>query len=110
MFVTLAITLLALTSTVAALPSSELVKRTARTTPPTGCLTVGSGGTYSTINAAIAELSGTAAACIFVSLLSSSHFQKQCSLHKIYPGTYTSTDQIYINYGGALTLYGYTAG
>ncbi|KAH8662402.1 pectin lyase fold/virulence factor [Xylariales sp. PMI_506] len=79
---------------VSALPSSEIVKRTARESPPSGCLSVrGSGtqsGEYSTLTAALASLSGTGSACIF-----------------IYSGTY-SEDELYINYGGKLTLYGYT--
>lgn len=74
-----------------AIPSTELVKRTARTSPPSGCISAGTGGTYSTLALAVASLSGTGAACIFV-----------------YSGTYLSTDSITINYAGALTLYGYT--
>jgi pectinesterase len=76
------------------LPTSNLEKRTARTSPPSGCLVVrGSGtesGEYSTLSAAVTALgSSTAAACIF-----------------IYSGTYT--EALRIAYGGALTLYGYT--
>lgn len=79
-----------------AIPLTELVKRTARTTPPSGCKTVrGSGtlsGEYSTLTEALASLStsSTAAACIF-----------------IYSGTYN--EGVYINYKGPLTLYGYTS-
>ncbi|KFY05926.1 hypothetical protein V492_08232 [Pseudogymnoascus sp. VKM F-4246] len=83
---------LSLSTLTTALPN--LTKRDARTSPPSGCLTVGSGGTYSTINAALTALgsgSSTSTACIF-----------------IYAGTYDSTEQVYINYKGALTLYGYT--
>ncbi|CAG8962342.1 hypothetical protein HYFRA_00005398 [Hymenoscyphus fraxineus] len=87
---------LALVATVAALPSPEpnnaLVKRASRTSPPSGCLTVGGSGTYSDINAALSALgTGTTAKCIF-----------------IYSGTYTVTEQIHITYKGPLTLYGYT--
>lgn len=70
------------------------VKRAGRTSPPSGCKVVrasGAGsGEYSSLSAAVASLSGTAAACIFM-----------------YSGTYT--DQVTIEYGGALTLYGYTS-
>ena len=86
--------LLYLSSIASALPDLRLAKRDSRTTSPSGCLTVGSGGTYSTISAALTALgtgSSTSSACIF-----------------IYSGTYDSTDQVYINYQGALTLYGYT--
>lgn len=71
-----------------------LAKRTARTSTPSGCLTVRGAGTesgeYSTLTAAIAALgSSTTAKCIF-----------------IYGGTYD--EGVYINYKGPLTLYGYT--
>lgn len=80
---------------VIAAPNPELVKRTARTSTPSGCLTVrGSGtlsGEYATMTEALAALgSATTAACIFV-----------------YTGTYEESFRI--SYGGALTLYGYTA-
>ncbi|KFZ14365.1 hypothetical protein V502_06107 [Pseudogymnoascus sp. VKM F-4520 (FW-2644)] len=80
---------------VIAAPSPELVKRAARTSTPSGCLTVrGSGtktGEYSTLTAALAALgSGSASACIFV-----------------YSGTYNEAFKI--AYAGPLTLYGYTA-
>jgi pectinesterase len=94
-FLSLAVVALSLLTTSIAAPT-ELVKRTARDSTPSGCLTVrGSGtksGEYSTVGAALTALgtSSTAAACIF-----------------IYTGTYT--EQITINYKGALTLYGYTA-
>ncbi|KAK6360181.1 hypothetical protein TWF730_006332 [Orbilia blumenaviensis] len=66
-----------------------VVSAVARTSAPSGCLTVGSGG-YATINAALTALgSGTATACIFIK-----------------PGTYN--EQLYIQYKGPLTLYGYT--
>jgi hypothetical protein len=86
--------LLALSLTFSATASPLLEKRTARTSTPSGCLTVrGSGtksGEYSTVGAALKALgSSTAAACIF-----------------IYSGTYA--EQITINYAGALTIYGYT--
>ncbi|KAF2763412.1 pectinesterase [Pseudovirgaria hyperparasitica] len=73
----------------------ELVKRAARTSTPSGCLTVrGSNtqsGEYATFGAALSKLgtSSTAAACIFV-----------------YSGTYK--EQIVVQYKGALTIYGYT--
>lgn len=80
---------------VLAAPSPALVKRTARTSTPSGCLTVrGSGtksGEYSTMTAALAALgSGSASACIFV-----------------YSGTYNEAFKI--SYAGPLILYGYTA-
>jgi pectinesterase len=73
---------------------AELAKRAARTSTPSGCLTVrGSGtksGEYSTLTAALAALGTTTTAkCIF-----------------IYSGTYN--EGVYINYKGPLTLYGYT--
>ncbi|KAJ5166316.1 pectinesterase A [Penicillium canariense] len=70
---------------------AELTRRTSRTSAPSGCLTVGSGGTYSTIGDALDALgSSTSSACIYVA-----------------SGTYT--EQLTINYAGALTLYGQTA-
>ncbi|KAJ5813784.1 uncharacterized protein N7503_000534 [Penicillium pulvis] len=61
-----------------------------RTTPPSGCLSVGSSGTYSTISAALTALgSSTSSACIF-----------------IYSGTYA--EQIKIDYAGSLIIYGET--
>lgn len=70
---------------------SDLTRRTARTSAPSGCLTVGSGGKYSTIGAALTALgSSTSAACIYVAA-----------------GTYA--EQLTINYAGALTLYGETS-
>lgn len=79
--------------------ASPLNKRTARTSPPSGCLVVSTApasGQYSDMNDAIAALgsgSSTSTACIFV-----------------YSGTYTvGSSQIYINYAGNLTLYGETA-
>jgi pectinesterase len=69
-------------------PSNTLEKRTARTSAPSGCLSVKAGtttsGWYKTVASAVASLSGTAAACIFV-----------------YSGTYS--EQVVIQYGGALT-------
>ncbi|PQE06233.1 pectinesterase family protein [Rutstroemia sp. NJR-2017a BBW] len=89
---TLLLPLLLLSTPATATPL--LQKRTARTSTPSGCLTVrGSGtksGEYSTVGAALTALgSGTAAACIF-----------------IYSGTYQ--EQITVNYKGVLTVYGYT--
>lgn len=70
---------------------TELRRRTSRTSAPSGCLTVGSGGKYTSVGAAVSALgSSTAAACIYIAA-----------------GTYT--EQVTINYGGALTLYGQTA-
>ncbi|KAJ5719697.1 pectinesterase family protein [Penicillium malachiteum] len=61
-----------------------------RTTPPSGCLSVGSSGTYSTIGVALDALdSSSTSACIFV-----------------YSGTYE--EQLTIDFGGTLTLYGET--
>ncbi|CAG8933503.1 unnamed protein product [Penicillium salamii] len=69
---------------------TELVRRTSRTSAPSGCLTVGSSGKYTTIGAAITALgSSSEAACIYVA-----------------SGTYK--EQITINYAGALTIYGQT--
>lgn len=65
-------------------------RATGRTSAPSGCSTVGSSGDYSTIGAAIEALgSSTEDACIFVE-----------------SGTYE--EQLTVEYGGALTLYGYT--
>jgi pectinesterase len=70
---------------------TELQRRTARTSAPSGCLTVGSSGTYSSVGAAVSALgSSTADACIYIA-----------------GGTYQ--EQVTIKYGGALTLYGQTA-
>lgn len=81
---------LSLGATVLAAPA-ELAARTARTSAPAGCLTVGSGGKYSTIGAALTALgSSKSQACIYVA-----------------SGTYK--EQLTISYGGALTLYGQTA-
>jgi pectinesterase len=69
---------------------TELIRRTSRTTAPSGCLTVGSSGKYSTISAAITALgSSSNAACIYIA-----------------SGTYT--EQITVNYAGTLTIYGQT--
>ena len=83
-----------LTGESVALPSKGLVKRTARESPPSRCLTVrGSDtetGEYSTLTSALAALgSSTTEACIFV-----------------YSGTYE--EAVTINYKGKLILYGYT--
>lgn len=92
----------------AAVPHQK--RATARTSPPSGCKVVQQGarslivflkvaayhspdtttsGYYSTISAAVASLSGTSAACIF-----------------IYSGSYS--ENFTISYEGPLTLYGYT--
>ncbi|KAJ5272529.1 hypothetical protein N7478_007654 [Penicillium angulare] len=61
-----------------------------RTSPPSGCLSVGSSGTYSTIGDALDALDSSASsACIFV-----------------YSGTYA--EQLKIDFAGELTLYGET--
>ncbi|KAI9727875.1 MAG: hypothetical protein M1834_007921 [Cirrosporium novae-zelandiae] len=75
--------------------SSHLIKRTGRTSNPDNCLVVrGSStgtGEYSSLGDAVDSLgSSTDDACIF-----------------IYSGTYT--EQVIIDYGGNLTLYGYTS-
>lgn len=74
--------------------ASPLEKRTTRTTNPGGCLEVqGTNPTSSqhkTLSLAITALgTGTSTQCIF-----------------IWPGTYT--EQVVIQYKGALTLYGYS--
>ncbi|KAG6909343.1 hypothetical protein DXG01_000943 [Tephrocybe rancida] len=65
----------------------------ALTTPPSGAKIVRQSGTqsgeYSTVSAAVASLSGTGSAVIF-----------------IYPGTYV--EQVTVTYGGPLTIYGYS--
>ncbi|KAJ4414070.1 hypothetical protein N0V82_008144 [Gnomoniopsis sp. IMI 355080] len=66
---------------------------TSRTTAPTGCISVKSdaSGTdeYSSLTSALASLSGSDSACIFM-----------------YGGTYS--EQVAIDYEGPLTIYGYT--
>ena len=67
-----------------------LHKRISRTSAPSGCLTVGAGGKYSTISAALTALgSSTNAACIYIA-----------------GGIYE--EQLSIKYGGALKVYGET--
>lgn len=69
---------------------ADLLRRTSRTSAPSGCLTVGSSGTYSTISDALDALgSSTSTACIYVA-----------------SGTYE--EQLTIDYAGTLTLYGET--
>lgn len=75
-------------------PSRTLAKRSAHTTNPGGCLEVQgtspSSSQYRTISAAITALGSiTTAKCIF-----------------IWPGTYN--ERVTVQYGGALTIYGYT--
>lgn len=71
-------------------PTPTIEKRSERTSAPAGCLTVGSGGKYSTVQSALTALgSSTAAACIYIA-----------------SGTYT--EQLTINYPGKLTIYGET--
>lgn len=70
----------------------KLALAASRTSPPSGCISVGSGKTYATLTLALASLSttSTTAQCIF-----------------IYAGTYT--EQVTINArSAALTIYGYT--
>jgi galacturan 1,4-alpha-galacturonidase len=68
----------------------SLEKRSARTAAPKGCLSVGSGSTYSTIASAVKALgSSKNDACIFIK-----------------SGTYK--EQLTIDYAGALTFYGET--
>lgn len=73
--------------------ASTLVLAASRTSPPSGCLHVAkSGGTYTTVQAAINALSTTSTAdqCVFIN-----------------QGTYT--EQVYIPSRSAkLTVYGYT--
>ena len=90
----LASVMLCLASVGDALPSAAVLPRAvSRTTPPSGCLSVGNGRQYGTITEAIAALgSSTSAACVFV-----------------YPGTYTVPDGVSIKYAGPLTLYGSTS-
>lgn len=90
-----AVALAATLSAAAPTTDGQLQKRVSgpRTSAPSGCLSVKAGSTasgyYQTLTAALASLSGTASACIF-----------------LYSGTYT--EQVTINYGGPLTIYGYT--
>ncbi|KAG0160605.1 hypothetical protein PDIDSM_8135 [Penicillium digitatum] len=80
---------LSLGAAVLAAPT-DLAARTARTSAPAGCLTVGSNGKYSTIGAALTALgTSSAPACIYVA-----------------SGTYK--EQLVVNYPGALTMYGQT--
>ncbi|KAF2124928.1 carbohydrate esterase family 8 protein [Dothidotthia symphoricarpi CBS 119687] len=84
--------ILSLAAAAVAAPT-ELVARAARTSPPSGCLSVGSSGTYSTVQKAVNALStsSTTAQCIF-----------------IYKGTYS--EQVYIQaLKSSLTIYGQTA-
>jgi pectinesterase len=78
--------LFAMSATALAAPTLE--KRTSRTSAPSGCLSVQSGtttsGWYTTLGAAVAALSGSDSACIF-----------------LYSGTYS--EQVTIDYGGPLT-------
>ena len=70
---------------------AKLSRRASRTSAPSGCLTVGTSGTYSTIGDALDALgSSTSSACIYVA-----------------SGTYT--EQLTIDYAGTLTLYGETS-
>lgn len=82
--------LAALAATAVGAPAEHIKKRESRTSAPSGCLTVGSDGTYSTIGDALDALgSSTSSACIYVA-----------------SGTYE--EQLTIDYAGNLTLYGET--
>ncbi|CRG92005.1 putative pectinesterase A [Talaromyces islandicus] len=84
------VSFLAFVATATCIPTSDIQRRTSRTSAPSGCLTVGTGGTYSTIGDALTALgSSTSAACIYIAA-----------------GTYK--EQLTIDYGGSLTLYGET--
>ncbi|RAK88234.1 pectinesterase family protein [Aspergillus costaricaensis CBS 115574] len=83
-------TLAVLTATAVGAPAEHIKKRESRTSAPSGCLTVGSDGTYSTIGDALDALdSSSSSACIYVA-----------------SGTYE--EQLTIDYDGNLTLYGET--
>lgn len=78
-------------SIISLLPLLPLAFAFPRTSPPAGAITVGQSGTFKTISAAVASLGkGQAAKTIF-----------------IYSGTYN--EQVFINYGGPLTIYGQTS-
>lgn len=84
------LSILGLATAAVAVPQAHS-KRTARASAPTGCLTVGGSGTYSTISAAITALgSSSSDACIYIAA-----------------GTYE--EQLTFKYAGALTIYGETA-
>jgi pectinesterase len=70
--------------------ASPIEERSGRTSAPSGCLTVGSSGKYSTIGSALGALgSSKSDACIYIAA-----------------GTYK--EQITVNYPGKLTMYGET--
>jgi pectinesterase len=70
--------------------ATPLDKRASRTSAPSGCLTVGSGGEYPNIGAALSALgSSKSDACIYIAA-----------------GTYK--EQLTITYPGKLTMYGET--
>lgn len=82
---------LAIVATATCVPTSNIQKRTSRTSAPSGCLTVSTSSTYSTIGDALTALgSSTSSACIYIA-----------------SGTYE--EQLTIDYGGSLTLYGETS-
>jgi galacturan 1,4-alpha-galacturonidase len=82
--------LLALPTTSNVHVENSLERRGARTAAPKGCLSVGSGSTYSTIASAVKALgSSKNDACVFIK-----------------SGTYK--EQLTIDYAGALTFYGET--
>ncbi|KAF9891355.1 hypothetical protein FE257_004211 [Aspergillus nanangensis] len=78
-------TILALTATASAL---SIQKRESRTSPPEGCLAVGSDGDYSTVGDALDALD-SGAACIYIAA-----------------GTYN--EQLTVTYTDGLTIYGET--
>jgi pectinesterase len=81
---------LLLATEVSTSPTPTIEKRSERTSAPSGCLTVGTGGTYATFGDALAALgSSINAACIYLA-----------------SGTYE--EQNTINYPGSLTIYGET--
>lgn len=84
------VSFLALVATATCVRTHNFQKRTSRTSAPSGCLTVGTSGTYSTISDALTALgSSTSTACVYIAA-----------------GTYE--EQLTIDYGGSLTLYGET--
>lgn len=84
------IAFLFLVAEVSTLQTPTIEKRSERTSAPSGCLTVGTGGTYTTFGDALAALgSSTDAACIYLA-----------------SGTYE--EQNTIDYPGSLIVYGET--
>ncbi len=101
---------LSLAAATIAAPTS-LTARAGRTSPPAGCLSVGSSGTHKTVSAAVAKLStsSTSAQCIFIykgrRTLSTPICENQSDICNI--GTYK--EQVYVPaLKSALTIYGET--